>query len=288
MTILNPPSPNKGWFLTSAELISTYPTGKPGWFALIGETNTVWAWDTTLNMWKDTAVQGTVNSFNSRTGDVLPQSGDYNAAQVGLDNVDNVKQIPFSYLDSDVNLSADSNDAVATQHAGKAYSDTKIAIADIVDNTSSVDTNKPLSANQGKVINDSLTSHVNNTSNPHSVTKTQVGLSNVDDLKQIPYSYLDTDNTLSAHSDQAVATQKAGKDYSDTKLAKTTNVTSINDTGIADGEIAVFNLTNKDIRTSDKTIVTTLGITDDTIPTSKAIRDNYEKDFVKAFLFMGA
>jgi hypothetical protein len=37
-------------------------------------------------------------------------------------------------------------------------------------------------------------------------------------------------------------------------LDKKPNVTAINDTGIADGEIAVFNLTNKDIRTSDKTL----------------------------------
>ena len=60
------------------------------------------------------------------------------------------------------------------------------------------------------------------------------------------------------------------------KIAKTTNITALNETGIADGEIAVFNLTNKDIRTSDKTIVTTLGADDTTIPTSKAIADkNY-------------
>jgi hypothetical protein len=56
-------------------------------------------------------------------------------------------------------------------------------------------------------------------------------------------------------------------------IAKTTNVTAINDTGIADGEIAVFNLTNKDIRTSDKTLVTTLGTDDTTVPTSKAVKD---------------
>ena len=60
------------------------------------------------------------------------------------------------------------------------------------------------------------------------------------------------------------------------KIAKTTDVTAINDSEIADGEIAVFNKTNKDIRTSDKTIVTTLGADDTTIPTSKAIADkNY-------------
>lgn len=56
------------------------------------------------------------------------------------------------------------------------------------------------------------------------------------------------------------------------KIPKATNVTAINDTGIANGEIAVFNLTNKDIRTSDVTIVTTLGATDATVPTSKAVK----------------
>jgi len=58
-----------------------------------------------------------------------------------------------------------------------------------------------------------------------------------------------------------------------TKLDKKPNVTAINDTGIADGEIAVFNLTNKDIRTSDKTITTSLGADDTTVPTSKAVKD---------------
>ena len=33
-----------------------------------------------------------------------------------------------------------------------------------------------------------LQSHINNTNNPHNVTKAQVGLSNVDNVKQIPYS----------------------------------------------------------------------------------------------------
>ena len=61
----------------------------------------------------------------------------------------------------------------------------------------------------------------------------------------------------------------------DAKIAKTTDVTAINDASIADGEIAVFNKTAKDIRTSAKTIVTTIGATDATVPTSKAIVDEY-------------
>ena len=57
------------------------------------------------------------------------------------------------------------------------------------------------------------------------------------------------------------------------KIAKTINITALNETGIADGQIALFNKTNKDIRTSSKTIVTTLGADDTTVPTSKAVKD---------------
>jgi hypothetical protein len=78
--------------------------------------------------------------------------------------------------------------------------------------------------------------------------------------------------TLGA-TDTTIPTSKAVKDVTDLKIAKTANITALNETGIADGEIAVFNLTNKDIRTSDKTIVTTLGADDTTIPTSKAVKD---------------
>lgn len=62
-------------------------------------------------------------------------------------------------------------------------------------------------------------------------------------------------------------------DLNTNKLAKTANITALNETGIADGEIAVFNLTNKDIRTSDKTFETTLTDDDTKIPTSGAVVD---------------
>ena len=78
--------------------------------------------------------------------------------------------------------------------------------------------------------------------------------------------------TLGA-DDTTVPTSKAVKDVTDGKIPKTTNITALNETGIADGEICVFNPTNKDIRTSDRTIVTTLGSDDTTVPTSKAVKD---------------
>ena len=45
------------------------------------------------------------------------------------------------------------------------------------------------------------------------VTKTDLSLNNVDNVQQLPMSYLDTDNTLAANSDAKVASQKAIKAY---------------------------------------------------------------------------
>ena len=43
-------------------------------------------------------------------------------------------------------------------------------------------------------VNTALTNHKNDTSNPHQVTKGQVGLGNVDNVKQVPMSYLNPNN----------------------------------------------------------------------------------------------
>lgn len=67
--------------------------------------------------------------------------------------------------------------------------------------------------------NSNIQSHISNTSNPHTVTKTQVGLGNVTDVAQMPSSYLDTDGTLAANSDTKVPSQKAVKTYADALIA---------------------------------------------------------------------
>jgi hypothetical protein len=51
------------------------------------------------------------------------------------------------------------------------------------------------------------------------LTKSQVNLGNVDNVEQLPLSYLDTDNTLSTNSDTRVSSQKAVKAYCDNLLA---------------------------------------------------------------------
>jgi hypothetical protein len=118
--------------------------------------------------------------------------------QVGLGNVDNVQQLPMSYLDTDIALAANSDSKVASQKAVKAYAD----------------------------------AHINSTSNPHSVTKTQVGLGNVDNVQQLPMSYLDTDIALAANSDSKVASQKAVKAYADAHINSTSNPHSVTKTQV--------------------------------------------------------
>lgn len=51
--------------------------------------------------------------------------------------------------------------------------------------------------------------HASGQADEITVTKSQVGLGSVDNVQQMPLSYLDTDNTLAADSDTKVASQKA-------------------------------------------------------------------------------
>lgn len=93
-----------------------------------------------------------------------------------------------------------------------------------VDNTS--DANKPVSTAQATaigVVQSDINAHEANTSNPHSVTKTQVGLANVDNVQQQP---IDSDLTAIAGLDSstagAIASDGAGwikKTYAQLKTA---------------------------------------------------------------------
>jgi len=73
--------------------------------------------------------------------------------------------------------------------------------------------------NRGTNTHAAIDTHLASTSNPHSTTKSQVGLGNVDNIQQMPLSYLDTDGTLTANSDVKVASQKATKTYVDGQIA---------------------------------------------------------------------
>ena len=81
----------------------------------------------------------------------------------------------------------------------------------------SIDHNSLL--NRGTNTHAAIDTHLASTANPHATTKAQVGLGNVDDIKQMPLSYLDIDGSLVANSDIKVASQKATKTYVDGQIA---------------------------------------------------------------------
>lgn len=65
---------------------------------------------------------GAVDSVNGQTGVVTLDKTD-----IGLDNVDNVQQLPLSYLDTNTTLAANSDTKVASQKATKTYVDAQSA-----------------------------------------------------------------------------------------------------------------------------------------------------------------
>jgi len=84
-----------------------------------------------------------------------------------------------------------------------------------IDNPTTPDADQIQTNVSGQTVQD----HIDNTSNPHSVDKTDVGLSNVDNVQQMPLSYLDTDDALTADSDVKVPSQSAIKSYVDGLLS---------------------------------------------------------------------
>ena len=66
---------NKGWYATSAALIAALPAATAGDYAIVGDTDTVWIWDTDgVPAWKDGDTKGAVTSVNGQTGAVvIPQ-----------------------------------------------------------------------------------------------------------------------------------------------------------------------------------------------------------------------
>ena len=124
--------------------------------------------------------------------------------------IEDLKRRLNALADSDDTTLDQLSEIVAYIKSNKSLIDSittsKVNVSDIIDNLTSTDTNKPLSANQGKVLRtllDGLSTaldthstdgsihitptertnwdnHIANKNNPHSVTKAQVGLGNVD------------------------------------------------------------------------------------------------------------
>lgn len=105
--------------------------GTAGDYAICNDTDTIWVWDAEkagAPGWIDTGKKGNVTSVNGKTGDLTIELADLGVTISAAD----INGLP-------------------------AKVDTKVATADIVDNVTSTDTSKPLSANQGKVLDGKIT-----------------------------------------------------------------------------------------------------------------------------------
>jgi hypothetical protein len=108
---------------------------------------------------------------------------------------------------------------------GQKYFDTTDNIEKYWNGTAWVKSVDPTAIDHGSLVNRgtnthaTIDTHLASTSNPHSTTKAQVGLGNVDDIKQMPLAYLDIDGNLAANSDAKVPSQKATKTYVDGQVA---------------------------------------------------------------------
>lgn len=119
---------------------------------------------------------------------------------LSLENVDNVQQMPLSYLDTDSNLTADSDSKVPSQKAVKAYADTK------------------QSALGFTAVPDSRTVNGHALTGDVTVTSTDVGLGNVTNISRVeentavnPTAELATNPwTCDEHVTSSISTDKAG------------------------------------------------------------------------------
>lgn len=138
----------------------------------------------------------------------------------------------------------------------------KVSVSDIINNLTTNVSTKPLSAAQGvaikalidalqtevdkKALASDLTSHTGNTSNPHGVTKSQVGLGNVENVSVNNHAptYSDT-TTLST----LVSGEKLSVAFPKIKLAITNLINHIGNTsnphGVTKSQVGLGNVENK-------------------------------------------
>jgi len=89
-----------GYYATESALNTAYPTAEAGSFAIVGETDTVWIWDTDTTAWVDSGASGTgdvvwpssstdnaLARFDLATGRLIQNSG------ILVDDSNNVSEI---------------------------------------------------------------------------------------------------------------------------------------------------------------------------------------------------
>jgi hypothetical protein len=125
------------------------------------------------------AIGAGVSSFNGRTGAVVPLAGDYTASMIGLGNVTDdaqLKRAGNDYTTFTLKAAPVAGDVILLEDSVATFSKKKFTIGSI---------NHDILTNVGTYNHSQIDAHINNLANPHSVTKTQLGLGNVTDDAQL-------------------------------------------------------------------------------------------------------
>lgn len=192
-------------------------------------------------------------------GLVKPAQDDFYDIDVQNDNMD--------IIDEELKKSKDHIDNKSNPHGVTASQIGAVKTTDVVNGLTSTDTAKPLSAAQGKALNDKITTHTGNTSNPHSVTKSQVGLGNVPNVAtndQTPtYSEASSLTALTSGEKLSVAFSKIKKAVADliSHLANKSNPHAV-----TKGQVGLSEVENKSSATirgelTKANVTTALGYT---------------------------
>jgi hypothetical protein len=185
-----------------------------------------------------------VSSFNTRVGNVNPQSGDYTATMVGLGNVTNDAQLKRSAGDfySFPAVFPASGDILLIEDSSNDNAKAKIAISNI-DHT--------WLQSVGSNTHATIDTHLASTSNPHSVTKTQVGLSSVTNDAQLTRAAGDFNTFTSksaplASGDIFLIEDSAGSAFTKKKVDVTTLAATMASLGGAFGGVGNMDANTKD------------------------------------------
>ncbi len=181
----------------------------------------------TTSSWDQISNSSDVTSFNTRTGAILPQSGDYTWAMINktTSSIGDIADVDFTTAPTNGKvLKFDGTSWVPADDlsGGGAGSVTSAEISDgaIVD----ADINASAAIAWSKI-------------DKTGAVKSDVGLGNVDNIQQMPLSYLDTTNTLGS-DDAKVPSQNAVKTYVDNSVSGLGTVSSITGgAGLSDGPI---------------------------------------------------
>lgn len=174
-----------------ASVMSTLPTIPAGQESTIGISGAPVVGSPTLHQNDEITLHVTSAGTNAIGGKVVlignRISSSVNIGEENFEAAVLALAIPYTYLDTDTALAANSDSKLATQKATKTYADTKVP-------ATYLDADGTLTANSDVKL------------------ATQKATKTYADTK-IPSSYLDTDVTLAANSDSKIATQKAVKAY---------------------------------------------------------------------------